>query len=526
MSYYPNMNDSTNTPKTDNRLEPFVELEQFEIDAASVRMLSEEFCKQYHAVVLGAVDPGGSGAVTVGMRDPEDEHLVSYVNACLQRPIKAVRLNVYEIQKALDIGYGRYRPRRGGSVLDLQETPALTFSRDQKTRELVDDLLGHAVGLKASDIHIEHYQDDVDVRLRIDGILHQISTPLNAENVVPVVSRLKVLANLDIAERRTAQDGRILASMTSSGDNHPIDFRVSIVPGPFGEDVVLRALDRSAPLIGLHRLGFDSPVHAQFTEIVSNPEGLVVVAGPTGSGKTTTLYSTLVEINRDDKKVLTVEDPIEYLFTKTNQKQVSKKMSFADYARSFLRQDPDIIMIGEVRDEETADLAMRAAHTGHLVLCSLHANDSVSVAQRLMVLGVEPSLVADALLCSLSQRLVRKVCEHCREEVPADDLAREVFNRTGESFPLVAGQGCEQCRGTGYHGRTGLFELLLVDTQIQDMITRRCAPYELREAARERGMVSLFEDALAKVRAGVTTFAELRRRVPHRIIHDSLERMG
>ena len=520
------MNDTTDEPRTDSRLEPFVELEQFEIDAASVRLLSEEFCKQYHVVVLGEVAPDGDGPVTVGMRDIRDEHLVSYVNACLQRPVNAVRLNIYEIHKALDIGYGRYRPRRGGSALELKATPGLTFSRDLEVRELVDELLAHAVGLGASDIHIENYQDDVDVRVRIDGILHQLTTPMDAESVIPVVSRLKILANMDIAERRMAQDGRIMASMEDGGDKHPIDFRVSVVPGPFGEDAVLRILDRADPLIGLHRLGFDSPIRARYMEIVSNPEGLVVVAGPTGSGKTTTLYSTLVEVNSETKKVLTVEDPIEYLFAKTNQKQVSKKMGFADYARSFLRQDPDIIMIGEVRDEETADLAMRAAHTGHLVLCSLHANDAVGVVQRLVMLGVEPSLAAETILCSLSQRLVRKICEHCKEEVPADDFAREVFSRTGERFTLFAGRGCPRCRGTGYSGRTGLFELLEVDHHIQEMIGRGVAAHEVRAAARRGGMVTLFEDALIKVRAGVTTFSELRRRVPHRSISEALESLG
>ena len=520
------MNDTPDKPASEIAMEPFVELEHFDIDAASVRLLSEEFCKQYHVVLLGAVDPGSDEPVCVGMRDPEDEHLVSYVHACLQRPVKAVRLNVYEIHKALDIGYGRYQPRRGGSALHLKPTPQLTFSRELSARELVDELLAHAVGLEASDIHIETYQDDVDVRVRVDGILHQLNSSLDADSVVRVVSRLKILANMDIAERRMAQDGRILATLEDGDQAHPIDFRLSVVPGPFGEDAVLRILDRADPLIGLRRLGLDSQIRQQFTEMVSNPEGLVVVAGPTGSGKTTTLYSTLVEINSDDKKVLTVEDPIEYLFTKTNQKQISKKMGFADYARSFLRQDPDIIMIGEVRDEETADLAMRAAHTGHLVLCSLHANDAVGVVQRLLMFGVEQSLAAETILCSLSQRLVRVVCEHCKEEVPADDLAREVFARTGERFPLVAGRGCERCRGTGYRGRTGLFELFVVDHNTQDMIAQGAPAHVVRAAARERGMVTIFQDGLTKVRAGVTTFAELRRRVPHRSISEALESMA
>ncbi len=520
------MNDSPDKVGSEVAMEPFVELEHFDIDAASVRLLPEEFCKQYHVVLLGAVDPDADEPVTVGMRDPGDEHLVSYVHACLQRSVKAVRLNVYEIHKALDIGYGRYQPRRGGSALHLRPTPKLTFSRSLQPRELVDELLAHAVGLEASDIHIETYQDDVDVRVRIDGILHQLNSPLDAESVVPVVSRLKILANMDIAERRMAQDGRILAAMEDGDESLPIDFRLSVVPGPFGEDAVLRILDRADPLIGLHRLGFGSRVKDQFTEIVSNPEGLVVVAGPTGSGKTTTLYSTLVEINSAGQKVLTVEDPIEYLFAKTNQKQVSKKMSFADYARSFLRQDPDIIMIGEVRDEETADLAMRAAHTGHLVLCSLHANDAVGVIQRLMMLGVDQNLAAETILCSLSQRLVRVVCEHCVEEVPADDFAREVFARTGERFPLVAGRGCERCRDTGYRGRTGLFELFVVDHDTQDMIAHGAPAHKVRAAARQRGMVSLFEDALDKVRAGVTTLSELRRKVSHRSISEALESMA
>jgi general secretion pathway protein E len=297
--------------------------------------------------VLGSVDPNQPGPVSVGMLHPEDSQLVSVVEQALGRRVRAVRLNEFEINRALDIGFGRVLAEEvHGERTPLRAVSKISFTAGQPVPSIVDQILGHAVAAGASDIHIECYEGDVDVRLRVDGVLHQLGTPVSLENIDEVTARLKILAGLDIAERRVSQDGRIMATFEDeSAKKRRIDFRVSVLPGPFGEDTVMRILDNK-PLVGLESLGFTGDTLEQFRALVQNPEGLVFVTGPTGSGKTTTLYAALQEINTGANKVLTVEDPIEYQLGKANQKQVGPKMSFADYARSFMRQDPDIMLIG------------------------------------------------------------------------------------------------------------------------------------------------------------------------------------
>ena len=501
----------------------FAELAQFTIDPASVRLLSPTFCRKRHVVVLGSVDPNRYETTTVGMLHTDDTHLVAVLQQSLGRPIRPVALNDFEITKALDIGFGQAQlDEPDGERMALRLIERLSLAPGRRAPELVAELLGHAIAAGASDVHIECYEGDVDVRLRIDGVLHQIGTAISVANIDEVIARLKVVSDLDIAERRASQDGRVLATYADKDGARPIDFRLSVLPGPFGEDAVLRILD-SKPLIGLEHLGFAGDTLARFRELIRNPEGFVLVTGPTGSGKTTTLYSALKEINTDANKVLTVEDPIEYHFGKVNQKQVGPKMGFADYARAFMRQDPDILLIGEIRDRETADIAVRAAQTGHLVLSTLHTNGSVGTVPRLGVLGVDAGLVADTMLGAVSQRLVRRVCPDCKEPAEPDALATDLFERLGEAIPLVRGRGCVNCRGTGYRGRVGLYELFVVDEATADLISRRTPAFEIRRYARERGMRSLFDDALVKVRAGLTTLDEVRARVPHRMIIEALE---
>ncbi len=506
---------SADVPREDSC---FAELDQFVIDEESVRLLSYRFCVQNHVVVLGVVDPGSGAPVTVGMLDPGETALVRELERILCRPVTPVRLNSYEIRKALDLGYSQPEAVRKEFKLKLGPVPRLCFGPDCTATQLINDILGWAISIGASDVHIESYEDDVDVRLRVDGMLHQLGSSVSRDNVNAIISRLKILADLDIAERRVSQDGRLYATFETGEGVRPIDFRLSILPGPFGEDAVLRILDSQKPLIGLEKLGCPPPVLERLRMIVHNPEGLVLVCGPTGSGKTTTLYSALQEINTVENKILTVEDPIEYLFPKINQKQVGPRMNFAGYARAFLRQDPDIMMVGEIRDEETADMALRAAQTGHLVLATLHSDDAVGTVPRLRTIGLAPGMIADCLLGSLSQRLVRRICRSCRREAKPDRFALEVFGRLGFSFPLLEGGGCEQCRGTGYRGRTGIFELFVVDQEMADLVSAGTPGHEIRRTARLRGMQSLFGDAVEKVRAGITTFGEVRRAVPYRIL--------
>jgi type II secretory ATPase GspE/PulE/Tfp pilus assembly ATPase PilB-like protein len=336
-----------------------------------------------------------------------------------------------------------------------------------------------------------------------------------------VVNRLKVLAGLDLAERFRAQDGRVRAVYQEPlKEERVVDFRLSIVPGPFGEDAVLRLLDSAAPVLGLDRLGLAPDVLAPFERMITNPEGMILVTGPTGSGKTTTLYAAIGHINTPENKILTVEDPIEYHFPKTNQKQVSAHMGFADYARAFMRQNPDVILIGEIRDEETASAALRAAQTGHLVLSTLHTTDSVRTVSRLRTLGVDPDLIAGTLLGAVSQRLVRRLCPHCRQEAPADERETARLRLAPGDGPFFRAPGCDACGGRGYKGRIGVYELFAMDADLADMASEGAPVHRLREAALAKGMKTLLDDALAKARAGITSLAEVLRTVPYRIVEE------
>lgn len=495
----------------------FVELRDFTIHPASVRLVKFKYCLQNRVVVLGEVDVASKEPVTLGMLDPGDLSLCREVQARLGRPVRGVRLSSYEIRKALHEGFGL---EEEGSEFRLTLKPVreITFAPEAPVTQVLNEVLGKAVQMKATDVHIETYEDDVDVRFRLDGMLHQIGTPLNRENVQAAISRLKVLADLDIGERRRAQDGRIISVFEAEGRKRNVDFRLSVVPGPFGEDAVMRILDSSQPVVGLARLGFTDEALSAFEEIVGSPEGLILVTGPTGSGKTTTLYAAIDRIKAPENKILTVEDPIEYSFEKVSQKQVSTAMTFADYARAFMRQNPDIVMVGEIRDEETAQAAIRAAQTGHLVLSTLHTGDAVRTVSRLRVLGIDANLIAGCLLGALSQRLVRRICEACHEEAPPDERERLRLFLGPDETRFFRGRGCPACGGDGYKGRTGVYELFIPDEEIADLITAGMPIQEIRRRAREKGMKTLLDDALRKARAGVTSLAEILRVVPYRIV--------
>jgi type II secretory ATPase GspE/PulE/Tfp pilus assembly ATPase PilB-like protein len=495
----------------------FTELDHFEIDPRSVRLLDEEYCRQRQVVVLGAVEPGAEAPVTVGMLEPARKTLAREIATRLGRTVRPVRLNAFEIRRALDRGWGHPDPAIERAVLHLGPVDGISFREGVGVPELVEQILARAVELGASDVHIESYPHDVDVRYRIDGLLQQVPSPLSRDNIAGVVARLKVLAELDIAERRRDQDGRLRAIWKDRGGERPIDFRLSIVPGPAGEDAVLRVLDRATAVLGLEQLGFAGDHLATFERLVTNPEGMVLVTGPTGSGKTTTLYAAIERVNTPENKILTAENPIEYRFPKTNQKQVSEQMGFAEYARAFLRQNPDVILIGEIRDEETAGAAVRAAQTGHLVLSTLHTNDAVRTVSRLQTLGVEPGMIAGCLLGALSQRLVRKVCRHCKEEAPVEpDVARRLGLGADEVF--ARGRGCEACGGRGTKGRIGIYELFVLDPELDDLVSDDVPVHQLRRRALEKGMKTLLDDALDKARAGTIPLAEILRAVPYRIV--------
>lgn len=376
--------------------------------------------------------------------------------------------------------------------------------------KMVSKIITDAVEMNVSDIHIEPYENALRVRYRIDGILHEVLKPPKKLNRA-LATVIKVMAKLKVEERRLPQDGRIKARV----HNKIIDIRVSTVPTLFGEKIALRLLDRSAIQLNLDLLGFEESTLKTFRRAIKTPYGIVLVTGPTGSGKTTTLYSALTELNDPGLNITTAEDPIEYSLMGINQLQVNEKigLTFASALRAYLRQDPNIIMVGEIRDLETAEIAIRASLTGHLVLSTVHTNSAAATITRLVNMDIEPFLIASTLLSVLSQRLLRKICMKCKNEVkyPPEMLLDAGIDPKIIDFPLYRGEGCKECRGTGYKGRIGVFENMLVTSRIRDLILKRAPAEEIEKAAIEEGMLTLRWSALEKLRQGLTSVEEVIR---------------
>jgi general secretion pathway protein E len=400
----------------------------------------------------------------------------------------------------------------------------LELTEEAPIIRLLNALLLQAVKERASDIHIEPYERELDVRLRIDGVLHKVLTPPKIIQDA-LISRIKIMSNLDIAEKRLPQDGRIRLLL----GGRDIDIRVSVIPASHGERAVLRLLDRRQGLLGLWEVGLGKDDERTLEEHLRRPDGIILVTGPTGSGKTTTLYAALNRIHTEEKNIITVEDPIEYQLKGIGQVHVNPKigLTFASGLRSILRQDPDVIMVGEIRDLETAEIAMQASLTGHLVLSTLHTNDAPSALVRLIDMGIEPFLVASSLTVVLAQRLARTICPNCKVSYESSDTEKSYFlnmlspthpspsmgEGKGEGAPLLLhrGAGCEKCKGKGYLGRTGIFELLVIDNDIRPMITERVDSQRIKNHAISRGMKTLRQDGLEKVLQGITTLEEVLR---------------
>lgn len=382
----------------------------------------------------------------------------------------------------------------------------LELTEEAPIIRLLNALLQQAVKERASDIHIEPYEKELEVRIRVDGTLRKVLSPPKIIQDA-LLSRVKIMANLNIAEKRLPQDGRIRLLI----GGRDIDIRVSVVPTTFGERAVLRLLDRKQGIMGLWEVGLNKGDEARMEELLKRTSGIILVTGPTGSGKTTTLYAALNLIHTEDKNIITVEDPVEYQLKGIGQIHVNPRigLTFASGLRSILRQDPDVIMVGEIRDVETAEIAIQASLTGHLVLSTLHTNDAPSAIVRLIDMGVEPFLVASSLAGVLAQRLVRTICNRCKESYEPSSLERSYFSTPPEA--LWRGAGCERCNHTGYLGRIGIFELLPVDIGLTHMITEKTDSQSIKGHAVSRGMKTLRSDGLDKVRAGVTTLEELLR---------------
>jgi type IV pilus assembly protein PilB len=398
---------------------------------------------------------------------------------------------------------------------EIDVTSLARMSEDAPVVRLVNVLLVDALGRGASDIHIEPYEKDLRIRFRIDGVLYDVMhPPMRLRDAL--ISRIKIMSKLDISEKRLPQDGRIKIKLKADGKSRELDFRVSTLPTLFGEKVVMRLLDKEKLMLDMTKLGFEPESLVKFKRNISRPYGMVLVTGPTGSGKTNTLYSALQELNTTETNIMTAEDPVEFNLVGVNQVQMKEQigLNFAAALRSFLRQDPNIVLVGEIRDFETAEIAIKAALTGHLVLSTLHTNDAPSTISRLMNMGIEPFLVATSVNLIQAQRLIRRVCAECKAEhpTPVEALIEVGFTPDeAKSMKIYKGKGCAKCNNTGYKGRVGLYEVMEITDDIRELILIGASALELRKRAVEQGMLTLRHSGLIKIKNGITTIEEVVR---------------
>lgn len=500
---------------------PTVSLDEIDVDPDAVKLLQPSIAQKYMAIPYGQVN----GTLHVAMADPTDLNAIDDIKFMTDLAVEVSIATESQIRKALDIFYDTGLDASEmldefedddmesvGSEESLDQDDPLEAAEDAPVVKLVNYFLKEAIQKKASDIHVEPYEKVFRVRLRIDGALFElIKPPLKLKN--PVVSRLKIMARLDIAERRLPQDGRIKLKL---GKGRDMDFRVSVLPTLFGEKVVMRLLDKSNLQLDMTKLGFEESPLKHFKEAIHKPFGMVLVTGPTGSGKTTTLYSALSELNDPDVNLSTAEDPVEFNLHGINQVQMHEEigLTFASALRSFLRQDPDIIMVGEIRDFETAEIAVKAALTGHMVLSTLHTNDAPQTINRLLNMGVEPFLVASSVNCIVAQRLARKICTNCKTEIePPAEALRDLGVKMEEigTFPIYEGSGCHMCGNTGFKGRIALYEVMPINDEIKELVLAGASAMELKREAIRLGMFSLRMAGVNKVREGTTTIQEVGR---------------
>ena len=493
-----------------------IDLSQVDIDVEMLRSLPAKLVYRKHLLPVAQCD----GTLTVATSDPFDLYAFDELRLLTGLEVKPVLAPREQIDRIIKTHYGV-----GGETIDdmmstddvevvngpgEQTEDLLEMAQEASVIKLVNEIFLEAINERASDIHIEPFENDLSIRYRIDGVLQTTAVPAQIRRFQSaIISRIKIMSKLNIAEKRLPQDGRI--SIRVGGKQ--IDVRVSIIPMLHGEGVVLRVLNKSQLMFTLPDLGMDEDNFATFRELISRPHGILLVTGPTGSGKTTTLYAALQDIVSPQIKVLTVEDPVEYDLHGVNQIQVAPKigLTFGRGLRHILRHDPDVVMIGEIRDLETAQAAVQSALTGHLVLSTLHTNDACSAATRLLDMGIEPYLIASTLEAAMAQRLVRMICTSCKEPYEPDRRALPADLELEEGQVLYRGTGCRKCRQTGYRGRTGLFELMVLDETVRQKIMSRTTTGEMLTAAKAAGLRLLREDGWMKVRAGITTPEEVLR---------------
>lgn len=495
---------------------PFMDLSDYLIDSSVIKLVPESVSQKYKLIPIFKIGQ----TLTVAMANPQDINAIDQVSSKSKCEVEPALATETAIKNAIDQYYGI----SGGvdeviKQMDGIKKPSVTGAvSDRELAKLADNapviklvnmIIMQAVKDKASDIHIEPDEDILRVRYRVDGILHEGPKPPK-DLEAAIISRVKVLASMDIAERRKPQDGRIMLKMQGK----EIDLRVSSFPTVYGENIVIRLLDKSSVMLGIAELGMDKETLRSFDTIIRKPFGIILVTGPTGSGKTTTLYASISTINSQEKNVITIEDPVEYQIPMIRQTQINPKagLTFASGLRSMLRQDPDIIMVGEIRDPETAEIATQAALTGHLVFSTLHTNDSAGAVTRLVDMGIEPFLVSDSVIAVLAQRLVRVICPKCKEKIiPTDEMLKDLKLERSDNISIYHGKGCLKCKDTGYLGRAGLYELLIINDEIKKLIIEKASADKIKAKAIETGMKTLYDDGIDKALKGITSVEEVLR---------------
>jgi type IV pilus assembly protein PilB len=511
---------------------PAINLSYFEIDSSVVKLVPYETAKRYQILPLSRV----GASLTIAMVDPTNVFAMDDIKFMTGFNIEPVVASEAAIMDGIDKAYSNQNEedleKVMASVNEMDTDVELTADEedlglDQLEKQadeapivkLVNIILSDAVKRGASDIHIEPYEKEYRVRFRIDGMLQPImSPPLRMKDAI--TSRIKIMAKLDISEKRLPQDGRIMLKMNIGGKKKQLDYRVSTLPTLWGEKVVMRLLDKENLRLDMTKLGFEAESLVKFEKAILKPYGMVLVTGPTGSGKTNTLYSSISRLNQPDTNIMTAEDPVEFQLAGVNQVQMKESigLNFATALRAFLRQDPNIILVGEIRDFETAEIAIKAALTGHLVLSTLHTNGAPETISRLMNMGIEPFLVATSVHMIVAQRLVRRVCKDCAEalDLPVQALMEAGFTpEEAKKVKPKKGRGCTVCNSTGYKGRCGLYEVMEIDDEIRELILVGASAVELKKKAIERGMYTLRRSGLVKIMEGVTTLEEVARETIH-----------
>ena len=508
---------------------PSINLRHFEIEESVINLIPSEVAQKYLVVPVNRT----GATLTISMADPTNVFAMDDIKFMTGYNVEPVVASEIAIREAIDKYYGSSHALELKKVMDemaeaeaealevLEEEEELdTNALEAATEEapvvkLVNIILTDSIKKDASDIHLEPYEKDFRVRFRIDGVLYEIMhPPMKLKDAI--TSRIKIMAKLDISEKRLPQDGRIKIKMKLSGKTKEMDYRVSCLPTLFGEKIVLRLLDKDNLVLDMTKLGFEKESLAKFERQILKPYGMVLVTGPTGSGKTNTLYSAMSRVNIPETNIMTAEDPVEFNLHGINQVQTKDAigLNFAAALRSFLRQDPNIVLVGEIRDFETAEIAVKAALTGHLVLSTLHTNDAPSTINRLMNMGIEPFLVATSVNLICAQRLVRRICKECKEEIkmPVQALTDIGFSEeTAPKVQLYKGRGCSNCNNTGYRGRVGLFEVLEISDDVRELVLSGGSAMELRRKGIDEGMITLRMSGLEKIRTGATSVEEVVR---------------